>query len=128
MFSLLNLLLVLIISVVIFVHIIMTHQKFSKIEQSITSKNFLDLAEFAKLNKEFKQNYKTYVVDRVMPHVMNEANIAIKNSGINESVKMNKQEINTAIDSLPYLMQQSRTANTNTKPVVKEEFGSYSKW
>jgi hypothetical protein len=128
MLGALNLILLLIITAVIIINIILTQKRFNSIEQKVASRNFLDLAEFGKLNKEFKKNYQTYFVNGIMPHVMDNTNAFIKESNINETIKENKLELNKAIDALPYTMQASKQTSNKAEPVVKEAFGSYSLW
>lgn len=158
MLGALNLILILIIIAVIMINIILTQKRLSAIEQTVASRNFFDLAEFGKLDKEFKKNYQTYFVNGIMPHVMDDTNAFIKANNINETIKENKDALNKAIDALPYTMRtnssdettttkgttsnnssttKEKTSNDssttkeqtkNAEPVVKEKFASYHSW
>lgn len=141
MLGVVNLLLVITIVVVIIVNMILISRRFNAIEQTLASRNLLDLAEFNKLDGEFKRNYQTYVVNGVMPHVMDEANKTIKAYKINETIKANKDAINDAIDTMPYMMYASAKKSNSTdtsssttskgtkaEPVSTEKFMSYSAW
>jgi hypothetical protein len=135
MFGVLNLLLILIIIAVVIIHITLTHTRISNLESKLSSRNVLDLAEFNKLDKEFKRNYQKYIVNGVMPHYMDVANTVIKDSNINEIVADNKGEIAKSIDSLPYILNSSYYSKTTTptksttqSTSVKEKFQSYNVW
>lgn len=155
MFGVLNLVLVVIIIIVVVVHIATTQTKLYSLENKLSSRNFLDLAEFNKLDKEFKRNYQKYIVNGVMPYYMDATNKIIKDSDINNIVKQNKEEIATSIDSLPYILSSnfysqsrnmsstnststtpttSQTSTTKAEPTTtptttaKEAFKSYSLW
>jgi hypothetical protein len=146
MFGALNLVLVVIIVIVIIVHIATTQTRLSSLENKLSSRNFLDMAEFNKLDKEFKRNYQKYVVNGVMPHYMDAANNIIKDNKINKIVRDNKDEIAATIDSLPYIIRSNNSQTKNkssikststtsaskaeptTSTKVKEAFKSYSLW
>lgn len=146
MFGALNLVLVVIIVIVIIVHIATTQTRLSSLENKLSSRNFLDMAEFNKLDKEFKRNYQKYVVNGIMPHYMDAANNIIKDNKINKIVRDNKDEIAATIDSLPYIIRSSNSQTKNkssikststtstskaeptTSTKVKEAFKSYSLW
>jgi hypothetical protein len=143
MFGVLNLLLILIIVSVVIIHITLTHTRISNLESKLSSRNVLDLAEFNKLDKEFKRNYQKYIVNGVMPHYMDVANKVIKDNDINKIVADNKGEIAKSIDSLPYnLATKSSTKTATPTPTkstttvsaaepstsVKEKFQSYNVW
>jgi hypothetical protein len=68
MLGALNMILLLIITAVIMINIILTQRRFDSIEQTVASRNFLDLAEFGKLNKEFKKNQS--LIERLLGFIM----------------------------------------------------------
>jgi hypothetical protein len=129
MLGVLNLVLFCIILVVIVINIVWTKNRIDTIQATLDSKSFLDLAEFNKLDKEFKRNYHTYVVNGVMPHAMDQANKFIRDNNVNQVIKDNKNELNNAIDSMPYILNTPpKQAITSAEPtVVKENFASLGK-
>lgn len=131
MLGVLNLLLILVIITVIIINIVVTHRKISSIENSLSSRNVLDLAEFRKIDKEFKRNYEKYFVNGIMPPVVDQLNKDIADSGINTYIKNNKEEIKRSIDTLPYALyydsiNDSSKKETKAEPTTKEKFMSYN--
>lgn len=127
MLSLLNTFLIVIIILVIFVNILATqrrieniqtsikpyanldkklleqenkfNQKVGDLQKSISSRNLLDLAEFDKLDKDFKKNYQTYIVNDAMPRAMEQVNKYIQDNNMSRLFQDNKDTINNAIDA-----------------------------
>ncbi len=123
MLGVLNFVLICIILVVIVINVIWTKNRMDTIQRTLDSKSLLDLAEFNKLDKEFKKNYHTYIVNGAMPHVMEQANKFIRDNNVNQVIKDNKSEINRFIDSMPYTMNAPAPKASLAEPtVVKEDF------
>lgn len=122
MLGVLNLVLICIILVVVVINIVWTKNRIDTIQTTLDSKSFLDLAEFNKLDKDFKRNYHTYVVNGAMPHVMDQANKFIRDNNVNQVIKDNKTQINNAIDSMPYTMNAPPSKSTSAEPTVVERF------
>lgn len=101
MLDYINLFLIVIIFTVLIIDsifIIKLRKRVQEIDSKIVNDNsLLDLSEFNKLDPEFKKHYKTYVVNGIMPPVVNAINTEIKKNNINQEIEKNKNEINEFI-------------------------------
>lgn len=80
--------------------------KLDKKTKEINRTSFLDLAEFDGLDSQFKQHYKTYVVDGAMPEIMNVTNEYIKAYKVNDEIKKNDADIRQGIREISQAMRE----------------------
>lgn len=79
--------------------------KVEKKERESSRTSLLDLAEFDKLDPTFKTHYKTYVVNGVMPEMMDVTNNYIKTYKVNEEITKNDAAIRQGIREMAQAMR-----------------------
>ena len=95
------LLIVLIIGVLIFdsIYLKRAHDDIIALKSAVVRDNSLvDLSEFKKLDPKFKQHYKHYIVDELMPGVIGKVNKTITDEKINDYLSSNKPAIDRQIN------------------------------
>lgn len=96
-----NLLLTFIIACVLIIdtiYVVRARKDIDLIKGSLQRDNsLLDMSEFRSLDPTFKGHYKSYVVDQLMPPLMEKANQVIKEEKINEYLKENQEGIERQI-------------------------------
>lgn len=96
-----NLLLIFLIACVLIIdtiYIVRARRDIDLIKGSLQHDNsLLDMSEFKGLDPTFKGHYKRYVVDELMPPLMEKANQVIKEEKINEYLKDNQDAIDRQI-------------------------------